>query len=230
MGVKTNYFTPDTLEIKALDMLREIEPYCRKRAIGFDPARSALFVLDMQRYFLEENSHAHVPSAAAILPGIRALAGAFSTRRLPIVFTRHVNTPQDAGCMGTWWRDLLTDGNPLSEITPELDSSTGNVHRKSQYDAFHGSSLNAWLRDQGVTQIVICGVMTHLCCETTARAAFTHGYEVFFTVDGTATYNEAFHRATLLNLSHGFATVVRVNEILSAIRPDRFPDSSRSAS
>jgi bifunctional isochorismate lyase / aryl carrier protein len=59
--------------------------------------------------------------------------------------------------------------------------------------------------------------MTHLCCETTARSAFTHGFEVFFTIDGTATYNERFHIATLLNLSHGFALAVLVEEVIEML-------------
>ncbi|MGB9641195.1 MAG: isochorismatase family protein, partial [Anaerolineales bacterium] len=46
-----------------------------------------------------------------------------------------------------------------------------------------------------------------LCCETTARSAFIRGFEPFFLVDGTATYNSYFHQATLLNLNHGFASL-----------------------
>jgi isochorismate hydrolase len=61
--------------------------------------------------------------------------------------------------------------------------------------------------------------MTHLCCETTARSAFMRGLQVFIAVDGTATYSEAFHRASLLNLSHGFALPVLVDEILERLRP-----------
>ena len=67
---------------------------------------------------------------------------------------------------------------------------------------------------------VISGVMTHLCCETTARAAFMRGFEVFFTVDGTATYNEALHRSSLLTLSHGFAIPVLIDELLCDMEPD----------
>jgi isochorismate hydrolase len=59
--------------------------------------------------------------------------------------------------------------------------------------------------------------MTHLCCETTARAAFTRGLQVWFTIDGTATYNEEHHFSTLLNLAHGFATPVTVTEVLAAL-------------
>ncbi len=59
--------------------------------------------------------------------------------------------------------------------------------------------------------------MTHLCCETTARSAFVRGFEVFFTIDGTATYNKEFHFATLHNLAHGFALPILVDEILDAV-------------
>jgi bifunctional isochorismate lyase/aryl carrier protein len=56
--------------------------------------------------------------------------------------------------------------------------------------------------------------MTHLCCETTARAAFVRGFDVFFLVDGTATYNQDYHQATLLNLAHGVAVLTDVNKII----------------
>ena len=98
--------------------------------------------------------------------------------------------------------------------------SNGIVLKKSQYDAFYDTSLEDVLKKNRVSQVVICGVMTHLCCETTARSAFMRGFEVFFTVDGTATYNKNFHLATLLNLSHGFATPTLVNELLTSLRND----------
>jgi bifunctional isochorismate lyase / aryl carrier protein len=62
--------------------------------------------------------------------------------------------------------------------------------------------------------------MTHLCCETTARSAFMRGFEVFFTMDGTATYNEQLHRASLLTLSHGFALPVLMDELLRLMEPN----------
>jgi isochorismate hydrolase len=122
--------------------------------------------------------------------------------------------------MSTWWKDLITFQNPLHKIIPQIDSSMGTLIQKSQYDAFYRTQLDEQLQASGVTQVVLCGVMTHLCCETTARTAFMHGYEVFFPVDGTATYNLAYHRASLLTLAHGFANLVFVKDILTAIRGD----------
>jgi bifunctional isochorismate lyase/aryl carrier protein len=187
----------------------------RRQGSGFIPALSALLVLDMQNYFLAPESHAWVPSASAIVPGLKALARAYAASRLPIIFTQHLNTPQDAGRMSLWWRELITTHNSLAAIISGFDLSSGIVLQKAQYDAFYGTRLEDTLRQSGVSQVVIGGVMTHLCCETTARAAFMRGFEVFFLIDGTATYNRSFHQATLLNLAHGFAMLATVQELLA---------------
>jgi isochorismate hydrolase len=171
----------------------------------------------MQRYFLEDSFHAFIPAATAIVPRITKLIQAYSQHSLAIVFTRHLNTDANAGMMFKWWQDLISADDPASEIIPEFDLSQGMVIVKSQYDAFYETPLEELLKQKGVSQVVICGVMTHLCCETTARSAFVRGFEVFFTVNGTATYTEAFHRATLLNLAHGFAIPVLVEEVLSTL-------------
>lgn len=197
---------------------------------AFVPGRTALVVLDMQRYFLDPDSHAYIPSAADIVPGIRSLAAAFSERGLPVVFTRHLNTPQDAGAMALWWDDLIREGDPLSEITSDLETSTGAVLEKSQYDAFYKTDLEDILKRQGIERVVVSGVMTHLCCETTARSAFVRGFEVTFPVDGTATYDEGFHLATLLNLSNGFATLAFVEGILAAVESGKTHSRGRPRS
>jgi len=217
--MKKAYFTPATIGRVARAMLQdqELEKLCERHPWKLRPERAGLLVLDMQRYFLEKDSHAYVPSAGAILPRVRELAKAFSSQGRPVVFTRHLNTEGDAGQMARWWGELIKRENPLSELAPELNIG-GIVIEKSQYDAFHGTELEGLLRERGVEQLVICGVMAHLCCETTARSAFVHGFEVFFVVDGTATYNERFHRATLLNLAHGFAHLVLAEEVLAAFR------------
>jgi bifunctional isochorismate lyase/aryl carrier protein len=128
-----------------------------------------------------------------------------------------VNSRGAAGMMEKWWRDVILEDHPLARITKALDTSAGRRVQKSQYDAFYQTDLEEMLGRWGARQVVICGVMTHLCCETTARSAFMRGLEVFFTVDGTATYNQDFHAATLLNLAHGFATLVLTGELLAAM-------------
>ena len=115
---KERYFTPDSIGGKARDMLAQIEPLRAKHPQTMRPEHSALLILDMQRYFLEESSHAFIPAARAIIPGIVRLASTYSQKGLPIIFTRHLNTDADAKMMSAWWRELIREGNPLSEFTP----------------------------------------------------------------------------------------------------------------
>lgn len=209
------YFTAETIREKTGNFLSRIEETLSIRQLPFIPERSALLILDMQKYFLDPDSHAWVPSAGAILPGLIALRRAYSVCNLPVFLTQHVNTDQDAGMMGAWWREIITPDHPRSEIIQELLRFPGlQIIRKTRYDAFFQTPLEAMLRAAHVKQVVIGGVLTHLCCETTARSAFMRGFEVLFCADGTATYQEAFHLATLLNLAHGFASLVSIEDIL----------------
>jgi len=63
------------------------------------------------------------------------------------------------------------------------------------------------LRCLKVEDLVISGLMTNMCCESTARDAYYRDYKVFFLADGTGSINEEMHLASLLNLSFGFAFV-----------------------
>jgi len=122
--------------------------------------------------------------------------------------------------MSSWWSELIVETDPLSELSGQLKMTNASVIKKCQYDAFFNTDLEEMLVSKSVTHVVICGVMTHLCCETTARSAFMRGFDVWFAVDGTATYNKDFQRATLRNLSHGFATPVLVDDVLTALHED----------
>lgn len=216
--MKEKYFTSSNIGGKSRHMLDELREYRDSRAIPFRPESAALLIIDMQKYFLAKNSPAFIAAAPAIIPKIRKLRAAFEGRGRPVVFTRHLNSSKNAGMLLRWWEEIITAGDPLSEIAPGLGAENAGIIVKTQYDAFHKTSLESLLRKRGVEQVVITGVMTHLCCETTARSAFMRGFAVFFPVDGTASQNEGFHRSALLNLSHGFAVPVLVSEVLKYMR------------
>jgi bifunctional isochorismate lyase/aryl carrier protein len=215
--MSSGYFTRETIDAKAQEMFERLQFFRIKSKIRFHPEEAALLIIDMQRYFIEEESHAGLPSAGPIIPRIRKLAEAFQEARLPVILTRHLNTQQDANMLAQWWADVITEESELSEIDPELNLPDATVIIKTQYDAFYQTALENILREKGVSQLVITGVMTHLCCETTARSAFVRGFKVFFPIDGTATNDENHHWGTLLNLSHGFALPVLMKEIQTSL-------------
>jgi isochorismate hydrolase len=212
--MKEIYFTSENIREKAKDMLFEAEKYVKARKYNVDFLKTALLVLDMQDFFLKNNSHAFIPSSYAIIPQIQKLIENFKNKKRPIIFTKHLNTTQNADMMDFWWKDILKAENPQSSITKDLNTENAIIIEKNQYDAFYNTDLERILRQNNVEQIFITGVMTHLCCETTTRSAFVRGFQPFFVIDATATYNEAFHRASVLNLSHGFACPCLTEEIL----------------
>lgn len=215
--MKTKYFTAETIEAKSIEFMKKIERFKKKTRVTFSPERAALLILDMQRYFLDGASHAHVPSAGAVVPRIARLAKLFNERGLAVISTRHVNTDDDAKMMAVWWRDVIRRENELSKIVDDLALPYAIVIEKPQYDAFYETNLEDILKERGVSQVVVTGVMTHLCVESTARTAFVRGLEVIVPVDGTASYNEDFHLSTLTNLSHGFAVPVFMDDLIRSM-------------
>ncbi len=169
----------------------------------------------MQRYFCNDKSDACVPNSDILIKEIKKLIDVFAKNKRPIIFTRHID--KEGSLMCRWWQENIRENDPMSEIIEELDIEKGIVIVKHQYDAFLNTDLEKILRNNGVAQVVICGVLTNLCCETTARSAFMRGLEVYFTIDGTRTYKKEMHQATKLNLSYGFATMMTVNDVVKVL-------------
>lgn len=205
--MKEAYFTSETIASQAQGFYNLVGRRKRFSQFPFEPDNAGLLVLDMQDYFLASPSHAFVPSAPAILPNVNALIRAFKSRNRPVIYTRHINTRENAGMLALWWREVINPENPLAALnkTLDVDPASDLVLDKTRYDAFHNTPLDSILASKNVHSLVITGVMTHLCCETTARAAFTRDYVVYFALDATATYTAELHLSSLRTLSHGFA-------------------------
>ncbi len=206
---KESYFSPACKDALAQRLLRDLTGYERHPGPvnpWSEPA-SALLVMDMQSYFLDPSSHACVPSAPDLLPGILGLIGAFRSRNRPVLFTRHGNDPADGTVMNRWWGGVLVRGSRHWNLDPVLQAQVrnGELLDKTQYDAFWETELDGRLQAAGVRELHICGVMTHLCCETTARAAFVRNYDPVMVADATATYHYDLHLGSLRCLAHGFA-------------------------
>jgi nicotinamidase-related amidase len=211
---KSKYFTSKNLRKKSDAFFCELIDKFKIHSDRINIGKSALLILDMQRFFHDEDSHAFIPSAKAIVRPIIQLADLFNRNNRPIILTKHINTLENAKMMNYWWRDILTDDSKFSEMIPDIQNvQYTEIITKTQYDAFYKTNLDDLLQKLKVEQVVITGVMTHLCCETTARSAFVHGYNVFLPIDGTATYNEDIHLASLTILAHGFVNVTTTSNL-----------------
>ncbi|MBP1704454.1 MAG: nicotinamidase 2-like [Chloroflexi bacterium] len=204
-----SHVTVDNITQKAASWLDHIRPY-NVHEMQLNVARSALLVIDMQLFFLDEASPSYTAGGPAIIPLVKRLVEAFRRAGRPVVFSRHVHHPDDldSGIMGWWWKGKCLEGSPESEIHPELAPRAGEkVVFKHRYSAFYNTDLETVLRCLKVEDLVITGVMTNMCCESTARDAYFRDYRVFLPADATGSINEEMQLASLMNLALGFAFV-----------------------
>jgi bifunctional isochorismate lyase / aryl carrier protein len=214
MVLKESYFKESTVTSVAAGMLAEVNRIVDIHPGKIQPMSCALLVIDMQRHFLDGQM---VPSAPAIIPHVNRLIQAFRQANRPVIFTRHLNRKDDAGMMEQWWDGLISPDDPNSQLDNRVDVKAPVIN-KTQYGAFYKTKLEEILRKEGVTQVVVCGVVTHLCCETTARSAFCRGFSVVFPPDATASYNRTLHQASLLTLCNGFVYPLMVEDCIAGLQ------------
>jgi nicotinamidase-related amidase len=181
--------------------------------LGLDGA--ALILIDVQRGFDDPEWGARNNEACEA--NIEALLSHWRARGRPVVFVRHDSpepgSPLAAATPGNAFQDVIT-GDPDLLVTKDVNS------------AFYGEpDLHDWLQRSQINQLVIAGITTNHCCETTARMAGNLGYETFFALDATRTFErrgpsgrtlsaDQLAEATATNLDGEFATVINTRELL----------------
>jgi nicotinamidase-related amidase len=180
-----------------------------------DP-RTALIVIDLQKGI------AALPTAHLMQYVVRhsaALADAFRARGLPVVL---VNVA--GGAPGRTEQPPRTGDFPpdWTELLPELSRQPrDHLVTKRTWGAFTGTGLEDWLRGQGVTQVVICGVATSIGVESTARQAHEAGFNVTLAVDAMTDLNAEAHENSLARIFPRLGETGRTDEILARLEADR---------
>ncbi|HAL16481.1 MAG TPA: hypothetical protein DCP32_06925 [Anaerolineaceae bacterium] len=209
------YVTEDTISAKREKWLEHIAPF-NTHAMRLDREKAALLVIDMQYFFLDPASPSYTCGGPAILPKLQKVIHAFRQANRPVIYTRHVHHPDhlDAGIMAWWWEGMCKEGTPESEIHQDIAPRPNEkVIFKHRYSAFYNTDLETVLRSLKVEELVVAGIMTNMCCESTARDAYYRDYRVFFLADGTGSVTEEMHLASLLNVAFGFAWVTDVDTV-----------------
>lgn len=178
----------------------------------------ALLIIDMQRDFLEPGGFGaalgnDVSRLQAIAPTVKQLLAAFRALRLPIFQTVEGHQPDLSDCppsklnrgqsqlkigdVGPMGR-ILVLGEPGNAIIPELEPLPGEmVIPKPGKGAFYHTGLEPLLRDKGITHLLVTGVTTEVCVQTTMREANDRGFECLLVEDATESYFPEFKQATL---------------------------------
>jgi ureidoacrylate peracid hydrolase len=107
------------------------------------------------------------------------------------------------------------EGDFYGAIRPAAGDPVITKHR---YSAFHNTDLDTVLRANGIRSIILTGVATNVCVETTAREGFVRDYYIVMVKDGCATYSVADHEATLRNIDRFFGEVTSISEIMDIWR------------
>ena len=184
----------------------------------FDPKRLALVIIDMQRDFVEAGGFGaalgnDVRRLQPCIQPVAKLLRAFREMGLAVVHTKECHRPDlsdcpaakrsrgngslrigDSGPMGR----ILIDGEPGNDFIPPLSPAPGEVViAKPGKGAFYATSLHEELQSRNITHLLLTGVTTEVCVQTTMREANDRGYECLLVEDGTDSYFPEFKKATL---------------------------------
>jgi nicotinamidase-related amidase len=176
---------------------------------------AALVVVDVQAGFDdpawgERNNPSCEDNVAALIADWRA-------REWPLVYVRHDSREPDSP---------LHEGGAGNAFKPAVSGEPDLLISKHVNSAFYGTpDLHGWLQENGLQAVVICGITTNHCCETTARMAANLGYDTTFVLDATHTFArraldgtwipaDELARTTAANLDGEFGRVVDTATLL----------------
>ena len=181
--------------------------------------QTALLLIDVQESFAQRPYWSRT-GADVFLKHVNALIDGAQARGIPIVRVFHTDGPQ-------------SPDNPFAHGGPFIRPLTGLASfeaaltiEKHRHSALVGTPLGQWLIENGIRRLIVTGIRTEQCCETTTRHASDEGWEVDFVGDATLTFDMTTPAGKLLGaaeirertetvLAHRFATLVTVDEALS---------------
>jgi ureidoacrylate peracid hydrolase len=226
-----SYEIADWVAVPHREVLRSLEAKAQ-------PRHTALLVIDMLNDFCAEGGMmwhegldvTPVQEMAERLP--RLLEAARSAGVL-VVFVRNLYSTDENWYLSDVWLEQASrrrsdsytkravcepgswNANFYGEVRPRDDEPIVTKHR---FSAFLNTDLDLVLRSHGIRTLVMTGTATNVCVETTAREGFMRDYYILFVEDGTATYAEEDHQATLRTIDRFFGQVVSMDQLIELWR------------
>ncbi|KAF1962694.1 Isochorismatase hydrolase [Byssothecium circinans] len=191
-----------------------------------------------------QNSFA--PMTTTALPNIVRLSQLFAQRGWPQYFTQHGHAARDfeepvrnqlvrkwgvggsIAVNSSEWEFMPAIRDLLAAATASSQTSGSRVISKNVYDAFYGvvdgetrtEELEGRLRSEGVGRVVIVGVMTDCCCDSTGRSAFNRGFETWLVSDATGSASKSQHERGLKAWGFGYGDVLTTEEAVGRLCAD----------
>lgn len=180
--------------------------------------KRALLVIDVQNEYFFGKLPISYPQGS--LDNILRVMDAAAGNHIPVMVIQHT-AKSDAS-------PVFRKGSPEWDLHPEVRKRHRDVLLEKKWpDSFTETNLEEWLKNKGIDTLTICGYMTQMCCDTTARRAFHLGFAVEFLSDATGTLafsneagsvtDEELHRAILVTQGR-FSKVMKTEEWVSDIQ------------
>jgi nicotinamidase-related amidase len=230
------------------DLVLDIVRQKNAAPLAIDPARTALLVIDVQRYFVNpgypfsrvlESLAPGVTAGyfgrvkAAVLPNIQRLQQTFRAANAPIFYTATGTALSDGRDLPGWLRnfDQLGLGLVGSRVWPRSDDESWAVDDsiaprpgepvllKGSSGPFNSTGLEATLRHLDLTTLVVTGLTTDVCVTQTARDAADRGFSVVIAEDACTTLSEEMHRGALAAFGLAFGSVRSAPDVIAALAP-----------
>jgi len=197
----------------------------------FEAREAALVLIDLQRGFVDDDGFVavqgrDVSASRRAADRCVALARAARAGGMKVIWTRHVLRADyaDGGLLVTEIRPRLGELGALKRGTPDIELYGGAevdpsdiIVDKPRYSAFFGTDLDVILAANGIRSLVIGGVTTSMCVETTARDAAQRDIRTFVVREAVADFDQARHDASLSAIAFGFGRVVGIDAMTAAI-------------
>ena len=201
--------------------------------LRLDPATTAVVVVDVQRLFTDMVGAPIEPPLKNVLPRIGRFVDDSRKARATIVLVRTIIAPDAHSRSTRQWPEFMRAGMapdaPGSTFDPCLNPQPGDIEVvKQRYSAFIGTRLDEILRERGIVSIVVLGLTTNVCVQSTARDAWQRDYETITLADCCAEIGPGSHDASLAWTARNFGAVRTSDEVTSHWR-QRESEQGRSA-
>ncbi|MEK9683665.1 MAG: cysteine hydrolase [Rhodospirillaceae bacterium] len=203
----------------------------KHRISDLNPAETALVVVDMQDFYLQEASTNFCPQALEIVENINNLAGVFREAGSPVIWLRNILGNRDLKGWSAFYdhlskerldyrkRELSKDGAGFKLFNGLDVRSSDHKINKTRFSAFSpgSSNIERVLGEHGAEVLVICGIVTNVCVESTVRDAMMLNYEVLVAEDSCASSNPRAHEASLNTMYTHFADVMMTSKVIDIL-------------
>lgn len=196
-----------------------------------ESSSTALIVVDVQNDFCHDKGvfgkdrGANLDQVQQAVNNLSTLIGKCRELEIPIIFIQTIHSPWTNS--RSWLKRMKGAAEKMRVCPPNEFGSQFYIVKpeendciviKHRYSAFVGTDLNLILRSKGIENVLVTGVATNVCVETTARDAYNLDYNVFFVEDCCGAYDRAEHEATLNNIEKYFGTVVTSGSLMENLK------------